>query len=115
MSLLSSAYPSPVLHAISLSDDLQSDVTLPTSKTLSKDNETKVKAEINIYSKAQEIAVKILEFKKQKRSIDKNIAKLEKELDDIFSLHKIDSLEIDMGVMKRRTNADGSIEWFIEI
>lgn len=56
-----------------------------------------------------------MEFKKQKRAIDKNITRLEKELDDIFTLHGLDSLEIDMGIMKKRKNEDGSTEWFIEI
>lgn len=107
-------YPSPVLHAISFTDDLQNDITLPSSRTLTKENENKVKAEMNVYSKAQEIAVKILELKKQKRSIDKTIERHEKELEDIFDRQGIDSLEIEMGVMRRRKTENG-VEWYIAI
>ena len=107
-------YPSPVLHAISLSYDLQSDITLPSSRTLTKENETKVKAEMNIYSKAQDIVYKILDLKKQKRSIDKNVNKYEKELGDIFDKQGIDELELEVGIMRRRKTENG-VEWFIEI
>ena len=107
-------YPSPVLHAISLSDDLQSDITLPSSKTLTKENESKVKAEMNIYSKAQDIVNKILELKKQKRSIDKTVNRYEKELGDIFDKQGIDELELEVGIMRRR-KTDCGVEWIIEI
>ncbi len=107
-------YPSPVLHAISLSDDLQSDITLPASRTLTKEKESKVKAEMNIYSKAQEIVAKILELKKQRRGIDKTISRHEKELGDIFDQQGIEAMEIEMGVMCRRRTQEGT-EWFIEI
>ena len=35
-------YPSPVLHAILLSSDLQKDVTIPTSRTMTSANEKKI-------------------------------------------------------------------------
>ncbi len=107
-------YPSPVLHAIALSNDLQEDITVPTSRTLTKKKESEVKNEINIHSKAQEIAVKILELKKQKRSIDKSIKKLEANLDVIYNEADIDCLEIEMGMLVRRKIDDG-YEWIIEI
>lgn len=107
-------YPSPVLHAIALSPDLQGDITLPTSRTLTKEKESKVMAEMNVHSKVQELASKILEFKKQKRSIDKSISKLEKELGEIFDGQDVDCMEIELGMLTRRKKNDG-YEWVIEI
>ncbi len=106
-------YPSPVLHAISLSLDV-GDVTLPTSRSITKEKEKTLIGEINIHVKSQEIASKILDYKKQKRGLDKNIRKLENELEDIFDSAKIDSLEIEMGLLKRRKVEDG-YDWVIEI
>lgn len=107
-------YPSPVLHAISLSNDLQEDVTLPTSRSMPKEKEKKVLDEINIHSRAQELAVRILELKKQKRGLDKAVHKLENGLEEIFDNAKIDCLEIEMGMLVRRKKEDG-YEWLIEI
>ena len=107
-------YPSPVLHAVSLSKDLQPDITLPTSRTLTKEKEQSVMDEINIHKKAQQLAGRILELKKQKRGLDKNIEKLEGELNEIFQAEKIDCLEIEMGLLVRRKTEAG-IEWVIEI
>ncbi len=106
-------YPSPVIHAIALSSDV-GNVTLPTSRSITKEKEKTVIGEINIHVKSQEIASKILEFKKQKRGLDKNIKKLEKELEDIFDSAKIDFLEIELGLLKRRRVEEG-FEWVIEI
>lgn len=107
-------YPSPIMHAISLSNDLQEDITLPTSRSISKEKQRSVVDEINIHKKAQELAKKILEMKKQKRSLDSSIAKLEKTLEQIYDDAKVDCLEIEMGLLVRRKNADG-YEWLIEI
>lgn len=107
-------YPSPVLHAISLADDLQSDITLPTSRSLTKEKENKVKAEMNVHTKADDLATRLLDMRKQKRALDKNIRKIEKELGEIFDIQKIDCLEIEMGMLTRRKNGE-SYEWFIEI
>lgn len=107
-------YPSPVLHAISLSSDAQIQVTLPTSRTLSKEKESKVKADMNIHTKAQELAGRILECKKQRRAMDKDIHRLEKELGNLFDSHGIDSLELPIGLLTRRKREDG-VEWLIEI
>lgn len=107
-------YPSPVLHVISLSNDIQPDVTLPTSRTLSKENEKKVIDEINVHKKAQELATKILGLKKQKRGIDAAILKVEKELEKIYDNAEVDCLEVDMGMLVRRKTEQG-YEWIIEI
>ena len=107
-------YPSPVLHANSLSPDARVQVTLPTSRTLTKEKETRVKEEMNIHTKAQELAGKIFECKKQKRSIDNDIHKLERELGALFDSHGIEFLELPMGVLTRRKSENG-VEWVIEI
>lgn len=89
-------------------------MTLPTSRTLTKEKETKVKAEMNVHSKAQDLASKISECKKQKRSIDKSIRRFEKELGEIFDAQGIDCMEIEMGMLARR-KIEGGYEWLIEI
>ena len=107
-------YPSPVLHAISLSSDNRSEITLPASRTLTKEKTELVKAEMNIYTKVQEIATKLLEVRKQRRGLDKTIDKFERELDAVFNSQGVDSMEIEMGVLRRRKSENGT-EWFIEI
>ena len=59
-------YPSPVLHAIKNSDNEQSEITVPMSRTLSKAKEEKVYEEINIHKQTEKLALKIVELKKQK-------------------------------------------------
>ena len=109
-------YPSPVLHAISLSDDLQSGVTLPTSRTLTKEKEKMVMDEINIHVKAQELAKKILSMKKQQRDLDRSIRGVEKELCKIYDDAVIDCLEIEMGMLvRKKIGENGDYEWLIEI
>ena len=107
-------YPSPVLHAISHSSDLPEGITLPTSRTYSEEKAKKVMEEMNIHKKSQELASRILEFKKQKRGIDAAIHKIEKELEKIYDNAGIDSLEVEMGVLVRRKKETG-YEWLIEI
>ena len=107
-------YPSPVLHAILLSNDLQKDVTIPTSRTITNEKEKKIVEELNVHKKAQELAEKILELKKQKRSIDASVLKIEKELEKLFDLVRADCLEIELGMLVRRKRETG-YEWLIEI
>ena len=107
-------YPSPVLHAILLSNDLQKDITIPTSRTITNEKEKKIVEEINVHKKAQELAGKILELKKQKRSIDASVLKIEKELEKLFDLVGADCLEIELGMLVRRKK-DVGYEWLIEI
>ena len=107
-------YPSPVLHAIKTSGDLAGDVTVPTSKSISKEKEKQVVEELNIHKKVEDLAGKIVEMKKQKRGIDRNIQKVEKELERIYDQAGVDALEVSMGVMVRRKTENG-YEWLIEI
>ena len=108
-------YPSPVLHAITSADTENGQITIPASRTLSKEKEKNIYEEINVYKKVQELAGKILEMKRQKRGIDKNISKVERELETIYDGMKTDCLEVEMGLLCRRKKSDGSYEWLIEI
>jgi hypothetical protein len=103
-----------VLHAISLSTDEAEQVTLPVSQTLTKEKSQHITKEINIHKKAQALAVKILELKKQRRGIDNSVRKVERELELIFDEEKTDSLELEMGLLVRRKIESG-YEWLIEI
>lgn len=107
-------YPSPVLHAIRKADAEAHEVTIPTSRTLTKEKEKTVFEEINIHKKVQDIATKVLELKKQRRSLDRSIEKLEKEMEDAFDSAGIDCLEIEMGLLTRRKTEQG-YEWIIQI
>lgn len=107
-------YPSPVLHAITGAGDLEDGVTLPTSRTMTKEKAKKAVQQMNIHTKAQELANRILELKKQKRSLDRSIGKIEKELEEMFDDSGIDCLEVEMGMLTRRKIANG-YEWVIEI
>lgn len=107
-------YPSPVLHAIKNSDDEQSDITVPMSRTMSKAKEEKVYEEINIHKQTEKLAQRIVELKKQKRGLDKSIRKTEAELQTIFDNAGIDCLEIAMGLLVRRKKGE-AYEWLIEL
>lgn len=107
-------YPSPVLHAIKTSNDVSGDITIPTSRTLTKAGEEKVVEEINIHKKVQDLAVRIVEMKKQKRGVEKAILKVEGELEQIYDQAGVDCLEVDMGLLVRRKKGEG-YEWLIEI
>lgn len=107
-------YPSPVLHAISLSTDEAEQVTLPISQTLTKEKSQHLTEEMNVHKKAQSLAVKIVELKKQRRGIDNSVRKIERELELIFDEQNTDSLELEMGVLVRRKK-DVGYEWLIEI
>ena len=107
-------YPSPVLHALKASSDASGEITIPTSRTLTKAGEEKVVEEINIHKKVQDLAVKIVEMKKQKRGVEKAISKVEGELEQIYDQAGVDCLEVDMGLLVRRKKGQG-YEWLIEI
>lgn len=108
-------YPSPVLHALKSVDTESGQITIPSSRTLSKEKEQTVYQEVNVYRKVQELAEKILEMKRQRRGIDKKIAKAERELESVFDGIHADCLEIEMGLLCRRRKENGSYEWVIEI
>ena len=107
-------YPSPVLHAVKDNEEIQQDITLPLSRDISQTKEKQIYEEINVHRKAQELAGKLLEFKKQRRGIDKNVRKLEDELTEIFNNASVDCMEIDMGLLSRRRKGE-RYEWVIEL
>lgn len=107
-------YPSPVLHAVKLSDEADIEVTIPTSRNMTKERAKDIRNEMNIHNNVQELAQRVLELKKQKRGVDRSIAKLEKELSDIFDSNQIECLEIEMGMLCRRKRENG-YEWIIEL
>lgn len=108
-------YPSPVLHALKSADVESEQITIPSSRTLSKEKEQTLYQEVNVYRKVQELAEKILEMKRQRRGMDKKISKIERELETVFDGIKADCLEIEMGLLCRRKKEDGSYEWVIEL
>ena len=108
------SYPSPVLHAIKNSGEDQSEITVPTSRTISKAKEEKVYEELNIHKQTEKLAQRIVELKKQKRGLDKSIRKVEEELQKIFDNAGIDCLEIGMGMLVRRKKGE-QYEWLIEL
>jgi len=107
-------YPSPVLHAIALSKNIESGITIPTSRTISRENQQEVLNELNVHKKAQELAKKILEMRKQKRNLDISIGKLERELEKLYDAADTDCIEIEIGMLVRK-NRGKNTEWVIEI
>ena len=73
-----------------------------------------MKEEINAGAKAQSIAEKMMELRKQRRNIDKTLRKYEKELADIFDDSQTDSMEIKTGLFVCRKNGEKT-EWVIEL
>ena len=63
-------YPSPVLHAIKKNSEESSDITLPVSRHVSEEKKQAVYQELNIHAQVQELAEKIVEFRRQKKGID---------------------------------------------
>ena len=110
---IKNCYPSPVLHALKGSSEESSDITIPTSRTLTKESEKKVYSQLNTSTQVKEILQKILEMKKQRRAIDKNIEKGEKELERLFDEAHIESIESDYGLLVRRKTEKG-YEWVVE-
>ena len=107
-------YPSPVLHAVKHSSDDTEQITLPITQAVNKQTKEELLDEVNIHKKAQLVAARIIEQKKQKKSLDKSIEKMERELDKIFDDAKIESLDLEMGTLVRRKGEKGS-EWLIEL
>ena len=93
---------------------MQEDITIPASRSLTTEKEKTVIDELNVHKKAQELVGRILELRKQQRAIDKNVAKVERELEKIYDSVGTDVPEIEMGMLVRRKKADG-YEWVIEI
>ena len=89
-------------------------MTLPISETLSKDKSIQISEELNIHKKAQSLAVRIVELKKQKRGLNNSIRKVEKDLERLFDEAGVDELELEMGLLVRRKRECG-YERVIEI
>jgi hypothetical protein len=103
-----------VLHAISQTNETTEQITLPVSRTLTKEKTKEVAQKLNVHSNAQTLLNKILEMKKQRRGIDLAIRNFEKELNAVFEEAGTDRLEIDMGTLVRIITDEGT-EWKIEI
>lgn len=106
-------YPSPVLHALKRADET-SQITIPMSRTMTEQKQEKLKEEISLPIKLQNIIEKIMELRKQNRAIEKSIQKYENELDEIFNENQTDSIEIRQGVLTRRKSGT-KVEWIIEL
>ena len=91
-----------------------SDITLPVSRHVSEEKKQAVYQELNIHAQVQELAEKIVEFRRQKKEIDKSIEKIEKELHAIFDNARIDCMKVSMGMLVRRKKGE-NYEWVIEI
>ncbi len=107
-------YPSPVLHAIKNSGEEGSGITVPISRTISKEKEEKVYEELNIHKQTEKLAQRIIELKKQKRGLNRSIRRTEEDLQKIFDNAGIDCLEIAMGLLVRRKKGE-EYEWLIEL
>ena len=107
-------YPSPVIHALKKNDENNHEITIPTSRTISKNKQEMVYDELNVHVKVQDLATKIVEMKKQKRGIDKTIKKVEREMCQLFDNACVDCMEIDIGMLVRRKKGN-EYEWMIEI
>lgn len=103
-----------MLHAIKKNSEESNGITLPVSRNISEEKKKAVYQEINIHAQVQELAEKIVEFKRQKKGLDKSIEKVERELHVIFNNAKIDCMEVNMGTLVRRKKENG-YEWVIEI
>ena len=60
-----------------------------------------------MFKKAQQLAEKIVEMKKQRKGIDSAIRKVEKELEKIYDTAGVDCLEVEMGMLARRKKETG--------
>ena len=94
-----------IFHAIKKNSEESSDITLPVSRHVSEEKKQAV---------YQELAEKIVEFRRQKKGIDKSIEKIEKELHAIFDNARIDCMKVSMGMLVRRKKGE-NYEWVIEI
>lgn len=106
-------YPSPVLHALKNAEE-SSQITMPVSRTIPVAQQQILKEEINVGTAVQSIVEKLIELRKQKRSLDKAVEKCERELSRIFDDNHTDGMEIKAGLLVRRKKGDRT-EWVIEL
>ena len=111
---IKNCYPSPVVHAIAKSDDPDQGITLPTSRSFTKEKRDQVISEMNIHKRGEELARQLLALKKQQWALQKKINRMEMDLSIAFDAENIDSLEMEMGVLVRRKIED-RYEWAIEM
>ncbi|MEE0348642.1 MAG: CRISPR-associated primase-polymerase type A1 [Lachnospiraceae bacterium] len=107
-------YPSPVLHVVTEIGEVNTGVTMPTAKKISKEKEKDIYEEINIHAKVGELVKKLMELKKQNRGVEKAIKKQEEELEKIFNQTKVECMELEVGLLKRVQTPQGS-DWVIEL
>ena len=111
---MKNCYPSPVLHILKNDQDIPQDVTVPSVRTVTKEKEKELYNEINIHNKTEELALKLIEMKKQKRGVDRVIKKYEEELGRIFDNAGIDCVELEIGMLLRK-KTDLGYEWIIAL
>lgn len=107
-------YPSPVLHAVKELGVGDTQITIPTTKKVTKEKEQKIYQELNIHKRTEELVEKLIELKKQSRGVEKAIKKQEEELGNIFDQLKVESFELEIGFLMRKKTEKG-IEWVIEL
>ena len=116
--LKSGGYPSPVLHHQKLEYLVKRKAQKPVKKpeknappvTTQKIEESSLKHT----QKVNELALRLIELRKQQRGIKKSLRKIENELAQIFNDHNVDHMEIDLGDLIREKNSD-QFEWVIRI
>lgn len=106
-------YPSPVFHALKNAEE-SSQITMPVSRTIPAAQQQILKEEINAGTAVQSIAEKLIELRRQRRSLDKAIERSERELSRIFDDNNTDGMEIKAGLLVRRKREDRT-EWVIEL
>ena len=107
-------YPSPVLHALVQTQEDTTNVTIPTSRNLTEERKQELSEELSILKRVGTIVGKIVDLKKHGRRLEQNVRKLERELEGIFDSEKIESLELDIGLLVR-VKSQAGYEWRIEI
>lgn len=107
-------YPSPVLHVIRDASHIPEGVTVPASRNISPSEEKKIPKELNIHKRAEEITHKMMELRKQERGIKRAIEKQEMELNKILDETGSDSIELEIGMLKRN-KVNGRYEWSVEL
>jgi len=112
--LVKNSYPSPVLHA--LREKEENKITLPVSivEDLTVEDKKTFEDKLNVSKQTEEFVNSLIELKKKKRSIDKEISACENQLNKIFDSLKIDSFEASIGVLVRKRK-DNKIFWNIEL
>lgn len=90
------------------------DITIPLVRQVSEAKKTKIYDELNVQKKIEEQAEKLIELKKQYRGVLKSVKKCEESLCRYFDDARIDSIELEMGILVREKTENG-YEWKIEI